>query len=69
MAGDSLSVYAYYGTDRIRERKALVEHDIVLTTYGVVASESNQSVSTLYPYQVISVNEPVLGLESLYLSK
>ncbi|XP_024376643.1 DNA repair protein RAD5A isoform X1 [Physcomitrium patens] len=43
VAGDSLSVYAYYGTDRIRERKALLEHDIVLTTYGVVASESNQS--------------------------
>ncbi|KAG0595364.1 hypothetical protein M758_UG160800 [Ceratodon purpureus] len=42
VAGDSLSVYAYYGQDRVRERKALLEHDIVLTTYGVVASEFNQ---------------------------
>lgn len=46
VAGDSLSVYAYYGQDRVRERKALLEHDIVLTTYGVVASEFNQPVST-----------------------
>lgn len=46
VAGDSLSVYAYYGQDRTRERKALMEHDVVLTTYGVVASEFNQPVST-----------------------
>lgn len=50
MAGDSLSVYAYYGNDRFRERKALLEHDIVLTTYGVLASESNQPVSTKSSY-------------------
>lgn len=42
-----LSVYAYYGNDRIRERKALLEHDIVLTTYGVLASEWSQPVSIL----------------------
>lgn len=51
MAGDSLSVYAYYGNDRKRETKAVLEHDIVLTTYGVLASESNQPVSAnSYPY-------------------
>ena len=44
VTGDSVSVYAYYGQDRTRERKALMEHDIVLTTYGVVASEFNQQV-------------------------
>lgn len=40
-----LSVYAYYGTDRVRERRSLLEHDIVLTTYGVLASEWSQPVS------------------------
>ncbi|CAK9866134.1 unnamed protein product [Sphagnum jensenii] len=42
VVGGLMSVYAYYGHDRLRERSALTDHDIVLTTYGVLASEWSQ---------------------------
>lgn len=35
----ALSVYAYYGQDRAKERNALLKHDVVITTYGTLASE------------------------------
>jgi DNA repair protein RAD5 len=47
VVGGLMSVYAYYGHDRLRERSALTDHDIVLTTYGVLASEWSQPVSNL----------------------
>lgn len=34
----SLSVFVYYGGDRINDLKVISEHDVVLTTYGVLAS-------------------------------
>ncbi|THU56669.1 hypothetical protein C4D60_Mb11t19660 [Musa balbisiana] len=34
----SLSVFVYYGGDRINDLKVTSEHDVVLTTYGVLAS-------------------------------
>lgn len=35
----SLSVYVHYGQGRAREAKLLAQNDVVLTTYGVLASE------------------------------
>ncbi|KAJ8640061.1 hypothetical protein MRB53_016755 [Persea americana] len=35
----SLSVYVHYGQSRLKEAKLLAQNDIVLTTYGVLASE------------------------------
>ncbi|KAI1823124.1 SNF2 family N-terminal domain-containing protein [Xylaria intraflava] len=34
-----LKYYIYHGSNRIKDAKLLVDHDIVLTTYGSVASE------------------------------
>ncbi|XP_024522203.1 DNA repair protein RAD5A-like isoform X2 [Selaginella moellendorffii] len=39
----TVSVFAYYGPDRSRDAKTLSKYDVVLTTYGVVQSECNNS--------------------------
>ncbi|KAJ2850406.1 hypothetical protein J3B02_003674, partial [Coemansia erecta] len=38
----SLRVYAYHGSSRVRNPKKLCQYDIVLTTYNVVQSEFNK---------------------------
>ncbi|KAJ7559086.1 hypothetical protein O6H91_04G069500 [Diphasiastrum complanatum] len=40
-----LSVYAHYGTDRCKDPKFLLKHDVVLTTYGILQSEYDPSNS------------------------
>ena len=35
----SLTTYTHYGSARTRDSRALVDYDIVLTTYGVLGSE------------------------------
>lgn len=35
----SLTTYSHYGSDRSRDSRALVDYDVVLTTYGVLSSE------------------------------
>ncbi|PKA47564.1 Putative SWI/SNF-related matrix-associated actin-dependent regulator [Apostasia shenzhenica] len=35
----SLSLYVHYGSSRLKDAKFLVQSDVVLTTYGVLASE------------------------------
>ncbi|KAM3067424.1 hypothetical protein ACMFMG_011573 [Clarireedia jacksonii] len=37
----SLKYYVYHGTSRIKDVKKLAEYDIIITTYGSVASEFN----------------------------
>jgi DNA repair protein RAD5 len=37
----TLSVYCYYGSDRAREKRTLLGQDVVITTYGTLASECN----------------------------
>lgn len=39
---NSISYYIYHGANRIRDVKKLVQYDIILTTYGSVASELRQ---------------------------
>nr|OQO25209.1 hypothetical protein B0A51_07971 [Rachicladosporium sp. CCFEE 5018] len=36
---DALSVYTYHGTGRIQDLDVLAQYDIILTTYGTVATE------------------------------
>ncbi|XP_024534461.1 DNA repair protein RAD5A isoform X2 [Selaginella moellendorffii] len=43
VSSGTFSVYAYYGPDRSRDSKTLSKYDVVLTTYGVVQSECNNS--------------------------
>jgi hypothetical protein len=47
-----MSVYAYYGHDRLRECSALTDHDIVLTTIksGVTGGWTSRD----YNFQIIS---------------
>ncbi|CAM6085783.1 unnamed protein product [Calypogeia fissa] len=40
-----LSVLTYYGNDRMRDSKSLLEYDVVLTTYGVLTSDNSQNSS------------------------
>lgn len=42
----SLSVYVHYGQSRLKEAKLLAQNDIVLTTYGVLASEFSAEVTS-----------------------
>lgn len=42
VARGALTAYCYYGTDRARERRVLTSADVVITTYGVLASECGQ---------------------------
>ena len=39
MAANWLTIYVHYGQHRTRDPSVLSEHDITLTTYGVLASE------------------------------
>lgn len=41
----SLSVYVHYGQSRPKDAKLLAQNDIVLTTYGVLASEFSAEVT------------------------
>lgn len=42
-----MSIYAYYGHDRLQKHNVIINHDIVLTTYGVLAYEWSQHASHL----------------------
>jgi len=42
-----MSIYAYYGHDCLQEHNVIIDHDIVLTTYGVLAFEWSEHVSHL----------------------
>lgn len=48
VVGGLMYVYAYYGHDHIQKCNALTNHDIVLTTYGVLASKWSQHASHLW---------------------
>lgn len=41
----SLSVYVHYGQSRPKDAKNLAQSDVVITTYGVLASEYSAEVS------------------------
>ncbi|GBG80826.1 hypothetical protein CBR_g31382 [Chara braunii] len=56
----AVSVYAHYGSDRARECSALLDYDIVITTYGVLAAEANRenfleegSLHSVHWYRVV----------------
>jgi DNA repair protein RAD5 len=40
----SVSIYVHYGSNRLRDVKALLGHDVVLTTYGVLSSSFHSEV-------------------------
>lgn len=40
----SLTVYVHYGQSRTKDAKFLAQNDVVLTTYGVLASEYSAEV-------------------------
>ncbi|XP_051130188.1 DNA repair protein RAD5B-like [Andrographis paniculata] len=46
---DSVSIFIHYGGDRTADPKAITEHDVVLTTYGVLsASYKRDSVDSIF---------------------
>lgn len=40
----SLSIYVHYGQSRPKDARTLVQSDVVITTYGVLASEFSAEV-------------------------
>lgn len=40
----SLSIYIHYGQSRTKDAKLLAQNDVVITTYGVLASEFSAEV-------------------------
>ena len=44
MQPGSLSLYVHYGQSRPKDAKLLAQNDVVITTYGVVASEFSAEV-------------------------
>jgi SNF2 family DNA or RNA helicase len=42
LEADHLSVYRYYGSDRTRDPSVLADHDIVVTTFAILASDFNR---------------------------
>eukprot|EP00249_Psilotum_nudum_P015533 c25378_g1_i1 orf=73-3459(+) len=51
------SIYAHYGTNRTRDSRVLLEYDVVLTTYGVLASEFQNEIErplhSIHWYRVV----------------
>ncbi|KAL0414353.1 UNVERIFIED_CONTAM: DNA repair protein B [Sesamum radiatum] len=46
---DSISVFVHYGGDRANDPKVIAEHDVVLTTYGVLTSAyKNDSINSIF---------------------
>ena len=39
MKPGALTVYTHYGPSRTKNSRILIDHDVVLTTYGVLGSE------------------------------
>ncbi|KAF6153230.1 hypothetical protein GIB67_036576 [Kingdonia uniflora] len=44
----TLQVYVHYGGDRISDPKAISEHDVVLTTYGVLAAAYKENTESIF---------------------
>lgn len=40
----SLSLYVHYGQSRVKDAKLLAQNNVVITTYGVLASEFSAEV-------------------------
>lgn len=41
----SLSLYVHYGQSRLKDAKILAQSNVVITTYGVLASEFSAEVT------------------------
>lgn len=56
MQPGTLSLYVHYGQSRPRDAKTLAQSDLVITTYGVLASEfSSEVVENLFTLIVVSL--------------
>jgi len=52
----SLSLYVHYGHSRPKDAKSLAQSDVVITTYGILASEfSSEVVETCIPSLILPV--------------
>lgn len=64
----SLSLYVHYGQSRPKDAKSLAQNDVVITTYGILASEFSSEVvetcilplmrlfiSSLKTFQLVSI--------------
>lgn len=52
----SLSLYVHYGQSRPKDAKSLSQSDVVITTYGILASEfSSEVVANLVTLIILSL--------------
>lgn len=51
----SLSLYIHYGQSRPKDAKSLAQSDVVITTYGILASEFSSEVFS-YQFTIIILN-------------
>ena len=61
-----MSIYVHYGQSRPKDAKILAQSDVVLTTYGVVASEFSSEVTVEFQFTLFPANDSTGAVMQFY---